>query len=34
MHAFVGDLPMFEAKQLAIFNTIGLVNNAAGFASE
>jgi hypothetical protein len=34
MHAFVGDLPMFEAEQLAVFNTIGLVNNAAGFASE
>jgi hypothetical protein len=34
MHAFISDIPMFETKQLAIFNSIGLVNDAAGFAGE
>jgi hypothetical protein len=34
MHAFVGDFPMFEAENLAIFNSIGFLNDAAGFASE
>ena len=34
MHAFVGDFPMFEAENLAIFNSIGFLNDAAGFAGE
>jgi hypothetical protein len=34
MHTFVGDFPMFEAENLAIFNSIGFLNDAAGFAGE
>ena len=34
MHAFVGDFPMLEGKELAVFNSIGLVDDAAGFTRE
>ena len=32
--AFVGYFPVREAKQLAVLNSIGLVDDAAGFAGE
>jgi hypothetical protein len=34
MHSLVRNFPMCEAKQLAIFDSIGFVNDAAGFAGE
>jgi hypothetical protein len=34
MHALIGDMPMSEAQKFAVFNSIGLVNDAAGFAGE
>jgi hypothetical protein len=32
--AFIGDFPVREAKQLAVFNSIGLVYDAAGLAGK
>jgi hypothetical protein len=32
VHALVCNFPIREIKKLAVFNAVGLVNNAAGFA--
>jgi hypothetical protein len=34
MHTFIGDIPMGEAEKFAVINSVGLVNDAAGFAGE
>ena len=34
MRALVRDFPMREIKKLAVFNSVGLVNDAAGFAGK
>jgi hypothetical protein len=34
MSSFVDDFPMSEAEKFAIFNSIGLVDDATGFAGE
>ena len=34
VRALVRDFPMREIKKLAVFNSVGLVDDAAGFAGE
>ena len=34
VHALVCDFPMCEVEKLAVFNSIGLVDDAAGFAGK
>ncbi len=34
MHTLVRNFPMRKTEQLAVFNSVGLVDDAAGFAGE
>lgn len=34
VHALVRNFPMREVKEFAVLNSVGLVNDAAGFAGE
>ena len=34
MHALVRNFPMREVEKLAVFNAVGLVDDAAGFAGK